>query len=354
MRSFSFLSFLLLSLLSLSCGQSFVYDDYTSGVTFTTGPNTTNVDQDVTYNTISPGSFSFGLFYNHDLDDQINFIRIGPFTLTSDANQAAGCDPSNSPIHLNAVLQQCNYTISWSTQFFGVFEIQYDTMTNNGVPATASTIFAQFINATTQVVGDPQFVGLRGQSYQVHGMDGAIYNIVSDKNLQVNSRFTFLTEGECPMFNGVADTNCWSHPGSYMGEMSFQQVIDGKLHAALITSGTAKQGFAAVQMDGKPIAVGENIKFGTFSLTAVTSHKVVVSTEQFTFELTNSDLFINQALSPKVALSKLTSHGLLGQTHQNRMYSTSIRYIEGEVDDYVIASGDIFGDDFVYNLFQRV
>ena len=25
-------------------------------------------------------------------------------------------------------------------------------------------------------IGDPQFVGLRGQQYQVHGMDGAVYN----------------------------------------------------------------------------------------------------------------------------------------------------------------------------------
>ena len=84
----------------------------------------------------------------------------------------------------------------------------------------------------TAVLGDPQFVGLRGQSYQVHGMDGAIYNLISDKNLQVNSRFVFLTEGQCPIIDGVVDTNCWSHPGSYIGEMSFQQVVDGKLHGA--------------------------------------------------------------------------------------------------------------------------
>ena len=47
-----------------------------------------------------------------------------------------------------------------------------------------------------QVVGDPQFVGLRGQNYQIHGVAGEIYSIVSDADLQYNSRFVFLSEGE--------------------------------------------------------------------------------------------------------------------------------------------------------------
>ena len=47
-----------------------------------------------------------------------------------------------------------------------------------------------------QVVGDPQFVGLRGQNYQVHGVAGEIYSIVSDADLQYNSRFVFLSEGQ--------------------------------------------------------------------------------------------------------------------------------------------------------------
>ena len=49
---------------------------------------------------------------------------------------------------------------------------------------------------TGSVKGDPQFVGLRGQNYQVHGVSGDIYNIVSDADLQYNSRFVFLNSGE--------------------------------------------------------------------------------------------------------------------------------------------------------------
>ena len=47
-----------------------------------------------------------------------------------------------------------------------------------------------------------------------------------------------------------------------------------------------------------------------------------------------------------------TSHGLLGQTHNAKTYATALKYIAGEVDDYVIADSDIFGTDFVYNQFQ--
>jgi len=42
----------------------------------------------------------------------------------------------------------------------------------------------------------------------------------------------------------------------------------------------------------------------------------------------------------------------LGQTHSTKTHRSPLRYIEGDVDDYVIADNDIFGDDFVYNQFQ--
>jgi len=50
------------------------------------------------------------------------------------------------------------------------------------------------------VQGDPEFVGLRGQRYQVHGIDGAVYNLISDSLSQVNSRFIYINEkGDCPI-----------------------------------------------------------------------------------------------------------------------------------------------------------
>ena len=315
------------------------------------------------------GSMSFTLDWNGDLSDTVTFsivrgpqvgsipVGAGSLNITAVGANASYCSvanigitgsgaaPAGTSVLLNSTHGNCTYVVTYA-QFSGQVSLDYQ----NGI--TSSTVDIRF---TPQVgtVGDPQFVGLRGQSYQVHGMDGAIYNVISDKNLQVNSRFTFLTEGQCPIIDGVADTNCWSHPGSYIGEMSFQQVVDGKLHAALITSGDAKSGFSMVQMDGKVVAIGASATFGSFSLTRNTAHSVSVQTEQFSFELTNSDFFINQALSTKVTLSKLHSHGLLGQTHSAKTYATPMRYIEGDVDDYVIADNDIFGDDFLFNKFQQ-
>ena len=205
------------------------------------------------------------------------------------------------------------------------------TYINSGKSPLPITEFIQItiFNPMT-ISGDPQFVGLRGQSYQVHGIDGAVYNIISEQNTQVNSRFVFLTEGQCPVVNGKTGTNCWSHPGSYLGEISYQAIVDGKLHAALVQSGSAQKGFAGVQVDGKAVAVGGKVAFGSFSLERTSSHSVSVTTEHFSFELSNSDLFINQAIRPLVPLAELTStHGLLGQTHSTRTYGSTIKYIEG-------------------------
>jgi hypothetical protein len=134
--------------------------------------------------------------------------------------------------------------------------------------------------------------------------------------------------------------------------MSFQQVVDGKVHQILVTAGSAKSGFDAITVDGKALAVGESASFGTFSVVYTTSHHAAITTESFEFQLSNSDKFINQAVSNRVALSKLNAHGLLGQTSVAKVYSGANRYIQGEVDDYVIADNDIFGTDFAYNKFQ--
>ena len=200
--------------------------------------------------------------------------------------------------------------------------------------------------------GDPQFLGLRGQYYQVHGIDGAVYNIISETDTQVNARFVFLSQGQCPVIDGFPDSNCWSHPGSYVGELSFQQVVSGSNHAAFLTAGSANKGFSQVQVDGQALQVGQRAAFGSFSVTRKSAFAVSVTTAHFAFELTNSDRFINQAVILAVPLSQLEgAHGLLGQTHSAKVYRSPVRYIEGEVDDYTIAEGDLFGSSFLYNRF---
>ena len=73
------------------------------------------------------------------------------------------------------------------------------------------------------ILGDPQFVGLRGQLFQVHGIDGVVYNIISDPLFQLNARFAFLAESQsCPVMlsTGMESDACWSQPGSYLSQLA--------------------------------------------------------------------------------------------------------------------------------------
>jgi len=200
------------------------------------------------------------------------------------------------------------------------------------------------------VVGDPQFVGLRGQSYQVHGVSGEVYNIVSDADLQYNSRFVFLSHGSCPVVDGKKLKGCWSHPGSYLGELGLKTRAGDRIH---ITTGSAKDGFELIEVNGKSVDIGETIlladDMGT--VTVNSTHLATVQIGNWDFAFENSDFFLNQRV--RVLDSRnLRSHGLLGQTWRETTYPNAIKYIQGSVDDYVIRDNDVFGDNFVYNTFN--
>jgi hypothetical protein len=200
------------------------------------------------------------------------------------------------------------------------------------------------------VVGDPQFVGLRGQSYQIHGVSGEVYNIVSDADIQYNSRFVFLDQGACPTVNGKKQKGCWSHPGSYLGELGLKTRAGDKIH---LSTGDAKTGFAAVEVNGKALAIGDTVlladNMGSVSLNSTHLASVQVGNWDFAFE--NSDMFVNQRVRV-IDARGLRSHGLLGQTWREATYPNAIKYIQGQVDDYVIRDNDIFGDNFVFNTFN--
>ena len=102
----------------------------------------------------------------------------------------------------------------------------------------------------TSVVGDPVLVGFRGQRFQVHGIDGAVYNLVTEPHLFINARFGFLQGPRpCPVMpsTGLQSTACWSHPGSYLtGVAIAARSPDGLVHRLLATSGTESVGFTQV------------------------------------------------------------------------------------------------------------
>jgi len=305
-----------------------------------------NVELTPNVNLTTPGLQSFGFTILLNQKYPISGITYFPVSVTGNASNIEFnnwlsdprvIEPNVVLLNVSEVVQNADKSVNYTC----MSQYQFTFLNPIQPPGTGAII-----------VGDPQFVGLRGQSYQVHGIDGAVYNIISEENTQVNSRFVFLTEGQCPMLNGKQATNCWSHPGSYLGEMSFQAMVDGELHAALVQSGSAQTGFAGVQVDGKALQVGDKKSFGAFSVELVSTHEVAITTENFNIRLSNSDNFINQELRATTSLSKLRSHGLLGQTHSIKTYSSALKHVEGDIDDYVIEDNDIFGTSFVYNRFQ--
>ena len=85
------------------------------------------------------------------------------------------------------------------------------------------------------------------------------------------------------------------------------------------------------------------------------SHELTIKAGHFNLIIENNDGFVNlrQVSVPSSSWSKLASHGLLGQTYQNKRYSGKIKEIEGDVDDYLVDDDDMFGDVFLYNRFNN-
>ena len=207
------------------------------------------------------------------------------------------------------------------------------------------------------VSGDPQFSGLRGQSFQVHGIDGAVYNLISDQRLQLNARFAFLSGPRvCPVMpsSGLRSGSCWSHPGSYLGELAVKTAAGDRIH---ISAGDAATGFAAVTLNSQPVAVGGELRLAEQGglLRVNSSHELTLAVGAFTIAVESIDGFVNlrSVRVDSEQWGRLSSHGLLGQTHRNRRYDGKVKEIEGDVDDYALTDNDLFGDSFLFNRFQQ-
>ena len=160
-------------------------------------------------------------------------------------------------------------------------------------------------------------------------MSGEVYNIVSDVDLQYNSRFVFLDRGACPVVNGVRQKGCYSHPGSYLGELGLKTSAGDHIH---VVSGQANYGFVAVTVNGRAVHVGSTVLLaeGLGSISRNSTHLASVQIGDWEFEFENSDMFINQKV--RVAnVDKLRSHGMLGQTWRKTTYPNAIRHIQGQL-----------------------
>ena len=216
--------------------------------------------------------------------------------------------------------------------------------------------------------GDPQLVGLLGQSFQVHGLDGVVYNLVTHRSLQLNARFTFLG-GAYGDYGCPGQTQCWTHPGNYISALGLSQRVGPARVDILVVAGTAALGFSRISIDGESASLtpGERREWRSddgqapLSLTIelASPHSVTITTPLFTLRFDNSDRFLNHQLTPAVPVKQLLgTHGLLGQTWRavgtgsDAQRGPNQLPIEGEVDDYAVPGGDVFGSGHTFDRFE--
>ena len=218
--------------------------------------------------------------------------------------------------------------------------------------ASSSSSLSTLSSASTagggRVVGDPLLVGFLGQRFQVHGVAGSVYNLISDPSVTVNALFVFLSQGACPPTSlSQPKPVCWSHPGSYLGQLGFHTRHGSRL---LLASGPASSGFSVVQIDGRSLKVGHREVVDGLTVFKESNYSVKVTVGPFSISLSNSDWFVNLDEVQIVAGSEeLRSHGLLGQTWRVPLTpGLDVKEVEGRIDDYAESGDDLFGRAFVY------
>jgi hypothetical protein len=236
--------------------------------------------------------------------------------------------------------------------------------------------------------GDPQFSGLQGQYFQFHGMADEVFSLVSSRDLQMNALFKFITSGSCDYNNTV----CWTHPGTYLGQIGMQ-FGSNKI---LLQSGSHSNGMK-VFLNDREIHPSlnthrlSNKKSNSSALMAFENQDVfALYSDLMVIRVVNSDYFFNldfglkdqqillagsRALQITGEICELESrmhktqtntksmiqkklaetypayplHGLIGQTWRNVVYCG--RYYEGSVDDYVVES--LFGTEHTFNFYRQ-
>jgi hypothetical protein len=178
----------------------------------------------------------------------------------------------------------------------------------------------------------------------------------------MNARFVYLDSGSCPILHGRRAHGCWSHPGSYLGEIGVKTSNGDLIH---VLAGHAHEGFQRVTINDRPVPVGVSVQLpypddgpgaALPGLLAFNStHLLTIQVSNFRIELESSDMFINQRVRV-LDWPTLHAHGLLGQTWKGRTYRSvgggAHKHIEGAIDDYLVRGRNIFGDEFTFNQFR--
>ena len=109
-----------------------------------------------------------------------------------------------------------------------------------------------------------------------------------------------------------------------------------------------------VTLNGVPLFAGVNVSVqlaagrGLMDVVVLSTHSVWCRVGNFELQLDNSDLFVNLVGLRVLKWHKMASHGLIGQTWRRPAKPGKVRYIHGDVDDYVEANNDLLGTAILY------
>lgn len=198
--------------------------------------------------------------------------------------------------------------------------------------------------------GDPHLVGFDGENYDVMGEGGNFYNMLSDKNVQYNTKF--IDWGK-PGKDGVQPT--------VIGEAGIQ-VGENLVYF--------DRGGGAPTVNGQPLTKYQKVDLGNGRFAEWNGDKLVVKTDEYTINLEvkekdnkggylDSTVTINEGVNPHA--DGVKAHGLLGQTADgvegHRVGGDGNKNIEkqggsvidGVVEDYQVT--DLWDNNFKYNRF---
>ena len=175
-------------------------------------------------------------------------------TLQPDGTNYALCISFSNQIAIYYTTAPAMVEFDYSTNdFSGTTTPTFNS--NELVAVWASTITP----SAASTYGDPFFHGFWDQEFYVHGRAGAVYNLLSDRHVQLNSRFVFLSNVTCPTLpaeelSKPPKVHCSSHPGTYFGEMGLKTISGDSLY---IRADAVSVGFDQVSVSGQAIEVGD-------------------------------------------------------------------------------------------------
>ena len=158
------------------------------------------------------------------------------------------------------------YTLYSSTGGFGITLLAQSTtytltptgatliVNSSSTSLSASTMALSSSTGNGAAYSDPFFSGFWRQTFYVHGRAGAVYSILSDRVMSLQSRFVFLTNISCPDRSGAeVQVHCSSHAGMYFGSFHLNTRSGDRL---TLIPDAVHVGFKLVELNGVQVEVG--------------------------------------------------------------------------------------------------